>query len=136
MVILFVCKWNVGRSQIAEELFNSQETDHIGLSAGTHAEKYKGKKLDTVAPLVVEILKEKNIDVSKKIPLQLTSEMVKFADKIIVMADKKDMPPFLAESDKLVFWDIEDGGGRDYEFHMLMRAQIERRVKDFIASLG
>lgn len=135
MIVLFVCKWNVARSQIAEELFNSLETGHIGLSAGTHAEKYKGKQIKNIEPLVVEIMKEKNIDVSKKMPLQLTPEMVEFADRIIVMTEKQDLPDFLSGSPKVTFWDIEDGHDKDFEFHLLLRAQIERHVKDLVQEL-
>lgn len=136
MKILFVCKWNAGRSQIAEELFTQLSTDHIALSAGTHAQKYSGKRLKDFAPEVVAVMKEKGIDVSKKMPMQLTPEMAGFADKIIILTAKEDLPDYLKKSPKTVFWNIEDGGGKDLEFHKRMRDQIEALVKNFVNGIS
>ena len=136
MKVLFLCKWNAGRSQMAEELFNHYTTKHIGISAGTHGITYQNKKLKEFAFFVVQVLQEKNIDVSEKIPIQLTPELVQFADKIIVMTERADLPDYVANSDKTIFWKIEDAKGKDYEFHTNMREQIDKMVKVLIDEIG
>lgn len=136
MEILFVCKWNVGRSQMAEELFNRYSKKNKGVSAGTHAVKYQGKKLEEFADFVIQVLKERDINVSKKIPRQLTSEMCLSADKIVVITGKNDLPRYLVDSKKVINWEIQDGSGKDYEFHLDMRNQIEKLVKELVSEIG
>lgn len=136
MKILFVCKWNVGRSQMGEELFNYYSKNNIGISAGTHAVKFSGKKLKEFAVHVVDVLKEKGIDVSDKTPIQLTEEMAGFADKIIIMTEKGNLPSYLVNSNKIISWDIKDADGKDYAFHINMRDQIDSLVKKLVGEIG
>lgn len=135
MKILFVCKWNMGRSQMAEELFNLHSSKNIGISAGTNTVPFSEQQLKDVAPLTVQVLKEKNIDISVKCPVRLTEELAQFADNIIVITDKANLPDYLKNSDKLIFWDIKDGEGKDYEFHVAMRNQLEKLVESLIKKL-
>ena len=136
MNVLFVCKWNVGRSQMGEELFNQYSQHNTGTSAGTHAIRFAGKKLKEFAGHVVDVLQEKGIDVSDKTPLQLTEMMAQHADKIVVMTEKENLPPNLLDSNKVIVWDIKDGDGKDYAFHINMRDQIEVLVKKLVAEIG
>ena len=135
MKILFICKSNVRRSQIAEELFNHYTFDHIGLSAGTHAAQFNGKKLKECAHHVVDVLKERGIDVSDKTPIQLTPEHVQFTDKIIVITDKNSLPSYLISSTKVEYWDVQDAEGKDYKFHIELREKIDILVIELLISL-
>jgi len=126
----------MGRSQMAEELFNASTTNNIGISAGTHTAPFSEQKLKDVAPLTVQVLKEKNIDVANKNPVRLSKELTEFADKIIVITDKIYLPDYLQNSDKLIFWDIKNGEGKDYEFHVAMRNQLEKLVESLIKKIG
>lgn len=121
---------------MAEELFNNLDTGHIGLSAGTDAGAYKDRKLAELSPETVDALKDKGIDASKKTPIPLTEELAAFAQKIIVLTDRKHIPAYLHQSDKTEYWDIEDPEGKDYEFLMLVRARIERMVTDLVAKIA
>ncbi len=125
-----------GTKSDGEELFNHYSKNNIGISAGTHAIKFSGKKLKEFANLVVDVLKEKGIDVSDKTPIQLTEEMAKFADKIIVMIEKENLPSYLLNSNKVIFWDIKDGDGKDYAFHINMRNQIDVLAKELVDKIG
>jgi len=135
MKILFVCRANVGRSQIAEELFNHYTLDHIGLSAGTHATEHQGKKLKEFAHDVVAVMKEMGIDVSEKTPLQLKPEIADFVDKIIAITHKEDLPSYVIASTKVEFWNIPDAAGKDYEFHVKMRNDIDTLVKKLLLDI-
>jgi protein-tyrosine-phosphatase len=121
---------------MGEELFNHYTANNIGISAGTHAVKFSGKKLKEFADFVVDVLKEKGIDVSNKTPIQLTEEMAKFADRIIVMTERENLPSYLLNSNKVVSWDIKDGDGKDYTFHIDMRDQIDSLVKELVGEIG
>lgn len=65
--ILFVCVENAGRSQLAEAFANLYGKGKlIASSAGVML-------ADKVNPLVVEVMKEKGIDISRNKPKLLTS---------------------------------------------------------------
>jgi len=77
--ILFVCVENAGRSQMAEAFAN-----HYG--KGKLVASSAGVMLaDRVNPVVVEVMKEKGIDISMKKPKLLTTKMAEEVDQIITM---------------------------------------------------
>ena len=43
MKVLFVCKSNIGRSQMAEAFFNKFSKNHKAISAGISTENHAGK---------------------------------------------------------------------------------------------
>ncbi|MFA5136717.1 MAG: low molecular weight phosphatase family protein [Patescibacteria group bacterium] len=131
MVILFVCKWNQGRSQIAKALLKRLGTKNTCISAGTHVDK--NSKLHTplsiCAPLVVKALQEWGIDVSDCTPRPLTKELVDSSDRIVIMCGHKDLPDYLQNNQKNIFWDIEDPDGKDYTYHQKMRNKIDKLIE-------
>ncbi len=135
MNILFVCKWNVARSQMAEAFFNRYSKKHTGKSAGTHAERFSGKKLKEIALPVVECMNILGIDLSEKVPLQLNLSIIADSHKIIIMTQKEDLPDYLMTHPNIIHWEIEDGEGKDYEFHIRMRNTIMNQVKQLVAEV-
>jgi arsenate reductase len=124
--ILFVCVENAGRSQMAEAFAKHYGKDKISASSA-------GIKLaDKVNPTVVEVMKEKGIDISKNQPKLVTPKMVEEADLIITMgcgaADLCPGPFFKATVD----WGLEDPKGKPIERVREIRDEIERRVKTLI----
>ncbi|OGG01402.1 hypothetical protein A2Z33_02585 [Candidatus Gottesmanbacteria bacterium RBG_16_52_11] len=136
MNVLFICKWNQGRSQVAEALFKKYTSKHTCLSAGTHANELPGITLAICAPLVVQVLKEWDIDVSNKTTKRLTQDLIDHADKIVFMSKQRELPEVLTQSENVTLWSIDDPDGRGYEFHVSMRNQIDIFVKNFLSSLG
>ncbi len=136
MKVLFVCKWNAGRSQMAEAFYNKYSKINVAISAGTHAEKYKGLKLSGFALPVIKCMKEVGFDLADKSPTQLTPQLVDAADYIYAMVDRMDVPDYLLNSNKVIFWDIDDAGGKDYVFHIKIRNQIEGLVRDLVRKIG
>lgn len=135
MTVLFVCKWNQGRSQIAEALFRKYTTKYTVVSAGTHANEFPDVTLATCAPLIVQVLKEWNIDISNNTTKRLTQDLVDRADKIVFMSKHYNLPDLLKHSNKVTYWTIEDPDGQGYDYHIIMRNQIDQLVKDFISTL-
>jgi len=137
MKILFVCKGNHGRSQIAEAIFNDfSNGKHIATSAGT---KVKTEEMDKDGQkvsdsVIIEVMKELGIDVSEKIRNQLTQEMVEEADKIIVMAQEETIPEYLKQSKKAIFWKVPDPSKQPIEFARDVRDKLKTMIADFIES--
>jgi arsenate reductase len=77
--VLFVCLHNAGRSQMSEALF-AQAADgrHEAESAGTIP-------AERVHPQVVEVMREKGIDLEGRHPQRLDQEAAERADVVVTM---------------------------------------------------
>jgi protein-tyrosine-phosphatase len=127
--ILFVCVENAGRSQMAEGFAN-----HYG--KGKLTASSAGVMLaDRVNPLVIEVMKEKGIDISKNKPKLLTTEMAQEADKIITMgcSVEKICPAPLLKN--VVDWNLEDPKDKSIEEVRRIRDEIEKRVLKLISEI-
>ena len=136
MNVLFICRGNVGRSQMAEAFFNRMSEKNHAFSAGTRALKHEGRRLSEFAGNVVKCMAALGYDLSDKHPKQLTREMAERADMVVSMTDKKDLPGYARNSPKLVLWDVEDAKGRSYEFHCRIRDRVKGLVEKLVEDIG
>lgn len=124
--VLFVCVENAGRSQMAEAFAKKYGKQRIEvLSAGT-------MPANQVNPVVVQVMLEREIDLSGNTPKVITNQMVQEADMIIVMGCSAEgfcPAPFL---NKVIDWGIEDPKGKPIEKVREIRDEIERRVRTLI----
>ena len=100
MNILFICKSNFGRSQIAETIFNQISKKNKATSAGTEKGRVTGHKLKDFpehSNLFV-CMDEIGLDIRENTSKLMTPEIVKNANKIIVMAEKETWPDYLKKS--------------------------------------
>jgi protein-tyrosine-phosphatase len=125
--ILFICVENAGRSQMAEAFANKYgKNKFIVSSAGN-------KPADKVNPVVVEVMKEKGIDISMNKPKLLTYQMTQDSDLIVTMGcnDQGICPgPFFKPT---IDWKLEDPKGKPSEKVREIRDDIEQRVQKLIA---
>ena len=125
--VLFVCVENAGRSQMAEAFANKYGKDiFVASSAGN-------KPTDKVNPVVVEAMKEIDIDISMNKPKLLTAKMALDVDLIVTLGcnDQGICPgPFFKPT---VDWKLEDPKGKPIEKVKEIRDEIERRVQNLIA---
>ena len=130
MNILFLCRGNVGRSQMAEWLFKKEFGEKYKVtSAGT---KLSGPEepIGNLTPAineVIDVMKEEGIDVSNSIRKQVTEDMVNSADKVVAILEDEELPDYLINSPKLVRWHVIDPKGKDLD--------ETRRIKDEIKEL-
>jgi len=127
--VLFVCVENAGRSQMAEAFAN-----HYG--KGKLVASSAGVMLaDRVNPVVVEVMREKGIDISMNKPKLLTTKMAEEADKIITMgcSVEKICPGPLLKN--VIDWALEDPKGKPIEEVRQIRDEIEKRVLTLIQDL-
>ena len=148
MKILFVCRANVGRSQVAQVYFDKLSR-HTSDSAGIAVDELivklhlRGRKLKDVTSIsraaeynLECIRNEFGVDIADKERQQLTPAMVDAADVIVVIAEKEHWPAYLKEGGKVVFWDIPDGVGQDDAFVYDVFTQVRRRVEQLVAETG
>ncbi len=128
MTILFICQSNSGRSQMAEAFFNSLSEKGKAISAGIKPDK-------EIHPWTVEVMKEIGIDVSCKVPRLLTAELIKKADKIIVMDADLLKITSLKNLSKTENWKIEEPLGKSLNRVRKIRDEIKEKVEQLIKSL-
>jgi protein-tyrosine-phosphatase len=130
--ILFVCIENSARSQMAEAFFRKYAPQHYEtLSAGT-------RPSGEINPLVVQVMKEIGIDISKQKPKEITENMIRIPEKIVNMGcmDKSACPTLFLNSNAIIDWNIEDPKGRPIEKVREVRDIIEQRVKELVSNLS
>ncbi|MBQ10798.1 MAG: hypothetical protein CMJ45_04540 [Planctomyces sp.] len=137
MKVVFVCNANVGRSQVAEALFN-QISGEPAISAGTVADAIvertnpASRSLKDGGSSAITYMNEQGVDISESLRDQLTPQMVQDADKVIVMADEDNWPDYLRNSGKVVVWTIEDTRGMGPDSARPLYDEIKRRVQELV----
>ena len=143
--VLFVCNANVVRSQMAQAFYNHFTKTQNADSAGVNAEKYSTDEIPTVAdfdahlvaknldPLaVIDLMREKGIEVGASQRTQLTKGMLRDYDLVINIANRSQTPDWL-KGDNVVWWKIEDPHAESRELAKLACDEIEKRVKKLIS---
>ena len=143
--VLFVCNANVVRSQMAQAFYNHFTKTQNADSAGVNAEKYSTDEIPTVAdfdahlvaknldPLaVIDLMREKGIEVGASQRTQLTKGMLRDYDLVINIANRSQTPDWL-KGDNVVWWKIEDPHAESRELAELACDEIEKRVKKLIS---
>lgn len=130
MKVLFVCRSNVGRSQMAMEFYN-QLCPGDATSAGTMVD-IPGQKLKERGPAVEVVLamKELGIDMSENIRRQLKPDMLTQYDKVVVLAEPESIPEYLRKAPNVEIWDVEDARGKTVEQAKVIRDQIKEKVEE------
>ncbi len=138
--VLFICKSNVGRSQMAEALFNSMAKGKaIAISAGVDPGAYEGKKIadiEIAKNTVVASMKDVGIDVSNCVSKKITKVMIDESNIVVSMVKKEQLPEFARGSKKVTYWDIPNPKEKTYEFHVKVRSLIEQKVRELLDKLN
>ena len=124
--VLFVCVENAGRSQMAEGFAEKYGKGKLVVSSAGN------KPAEQVNPVVVEAMKEVDIDISMKKPKLLTFEMAEEADLIVTMGCNEQgvcPGPFFKPT---VDWKLEDPEGKAIEKVREIRDDIKRRVQELL----
>ena len=79
---------------------------------------------------VLDVMQEEGMDVSMYVRNQLTEKMVEDADKVVAIVEEDfSLPEYLADSPKLVRWNVPDPKGKDLEFTREVKGQIKELVE-------
>ena len=113
---------------MAEAFFNHMSKGKtLAFSAGTMPS-------DRVDPVVIEVMKELDIDISDKKPKQLTPEMLKGSGKVITMGCSTEgvCPATFIETED---WGLPDPKGRSKEEIRKIRDEIKSRVSRLLEEM-
>jgi arsenate reductase len=123
--VLFVCRHNTGRSQMAEAFVRKLGGEAIDVaSAGTIA-------ADRPDPGVVAAMAELGIDISRARPKLLDPEVMTRADRIITMGCDVEGVPRIDDD-----WGLPDPKGQVLERVRAIRDDVYRKVRELIAQLS
>lgn len=128
-IILFVCIENAGRSQMAEGFFNKSAPEgYRALSAGT-------KPVSQINPVVIDVMKEIDIDISNQKSKEITEDMMRNSFKTVNMGcvDKESCPTLFLSN--VLDWNLEDPKGKPIDKVREIRDEVEQRVKELVAGL-
>ena len=128
MKIAFVCVENARRSQMAHGFAEALGEGKIQVySAGS-------RPSSVIDPSVVEVMKEKGIDLSGKRPKSLDELPTIEMDYLVTMGCEETCPAVLAR--KIIEWEIPDPKGKSIEIFREVRNMIEGKVKGLLKQGG
>ncbi|MBX9765121.1 hypothetical protein K2X83_00585 [Patescibacteria group bacterium] len=116
---------------MAEAFFNALSHTAKATSAGVDLKNSVMKDDLSVPPLVIDVMKEVDIDVSGARRKTVIPTMVQEADAVILLLGKNEypLPTFVTESPKCIYWEgIPDAKGTDLSFHRTVRDMIRDRI--------
>ena len=123
--LLFVCVENACRSQMAQGFAEAFGKGKLEVYSAGSRPSYQ------IDPLVIEVMKEKHIDLSGKRPKGLDDLPPIEMDYLITMGCEETCPA--VPSKKILEWQIPDPKGKSVEDFRKIRDMIEDKVKDLLA---
>jgi len=128
--VLFVCVENAGRNQMAEAFAKKHGMN--AQSAGTIPST-------RINPTVVDVMRERGIDISSNQPKTLTPELIRDASLVVTMGcfiqEACPKPTIAQMQKKLVEWHLEDPKGGSLEEVRKIRNEIEHEIMELPANL-
>jgi len=125
--IVFICVENARRSQMAQgfaEVFGGEKVEVY--SAGS----IPSSQID---PIVIEVMKEKGIDLSSKRPKGLNDLPPIEMDYLITMGCEETCPAVLSKN--ILEWDIPDPKGKSIDIVRNVRDMVEGRVRTLLKEI-
>jgi protein-tyrosine-phosphatase len=125
--IVFICVENARRSQMAQgfaEVFGGEKVE--GYSAGS-------RPSSTIDPLVIDVMKEKGIDLSVKHPKSLNDLPPVEMDYLITMGCEEACPAIPAK--RIIEWEIPDPKGKSIDVFREVRNMIEDKIRALFAEI-
>lgn len=132
MNILFVCQANVGRSQVAMELYRKKGGQ--ASSAGTRVDAPGATLAERPGAFnIVKIMNEDyGIDMMHNIRTQISEKNVEGYDKIIVMAEHNTIPEWLFDDKRVELWLVDDPKGQDISTTRRIVQEIKQKVDSLV----
>ena len=125
--IVFICVENARRSQMAQgfaEVFGGEKVEVY--SAGSSPSSQ-------IDPIVIEVMKEKGIDLSSKRPKGLNDLPPIEMDYLVTMGCEETCPAVLSKN--ILEWDIPDPKGKSIDIVRNVRDMVEGRVRALLKEI-
>jgi protein-tyrosine-phosphatase len=147
MKVLFICRSNAERSQVAAAFFNRLSKKNKAVSAGTSVEQEHAIG-QPAGRIVTELMLDIGYDLQKKKRKQLTPKLAKSADIIVVTLSDSDiderLPNYVKHSPKTRFWNLKfhpprhvytQFPPRTYDYHIELVMRIGDNVKKLVTEI-
>jgi arsenate reductase len=115
--VLFVCVQNAGRSQMAQAFYERR---------GGFARSAGSEPADEVHPVVVDVMREVDLDLDGRVPRRLERADVEWADLVVTMGCGDACP--VIPGKRYVDWNLADPAGLCLTDARELRDDIARRV--------
>jgi arsenate reductase len=125
--VLFVCVHNAGRSQMAAGLLDLRSDGRIDVRSAGSA------PADELNPVVVAVMAELGLDLSREFPKPLTDGAVQAADVVVTMGCGDACPIFPGK--RYEDWTLDDPAGQEVETVRRIRDEIDARVQRLTGEL-
>lgn len=137
MKVLFICKGNWFRSQIAEAIYNRLTDTNDASSAGTYTgapDEPEGVHLSEVLTggNIFAVMDGHGFDLRSKTTTRLTPELLSSADVVVSMAEEPYIPDFLKKNTNVIWWDIANPPNVTREIVEDTYQKLYRLVSDLI----
>ena len=125
--VLFVCVRNAGRSQMAAALLKLRSNGKV------HVRSAGSAPAGAIHPNVMAAMSELGVDLAREFPKPITDEFVRAADVVITMGCGDACPIYPGKSYE--DWAVEDPSGKSLARVRDIRDEIDRRVREFLATI-
>jgi arsenate reductase (thioredoxin) len=125
--VLFICIHNAGRSQMAAGYLTHLAGDTIEVRSAGSA------PVDSINPIVIEAMREEDIDLTNQKPKVLTTDTVQASDVVITMGCGDVCPVFPGK--RYLDWQLDDPAGQGLDVVRPIRDEIRRRIEKLITEL-
>lgn len=137
MKILFICKNNQFRSQMAAAIYNQITGTTDADSAGTYVGSIDVPEGATIegyfrTPDFFEIMEKNGMSIRSNRTKKLLPEMIESANVVISMAEEPFIPDFLLNNEKVIHWGIENPPFATRDVSEKTYSQIKSLVEQLI----
>lgn len=137
MKVLFICKNNQFRSQMAAALYNKITGTNDAYSAGTYVGSVAVSEDSVIekyfsTPNFFELMEENGMYIRNNRTKKLTPEMIKDTEIVISMVQDPFIPDFLRENNKVIWWEVEDPKFATRDVSEKTYSQIKNLVESLI----
>ena len=125
--VLFLCVHNAGRSQMAAAFARQIGAGRVIVYSAGSAPG------ETLNPAVVEVMRERGIDITGERPQKLTDEMALSADVVVTMGCGDACPIYPGK--RYEDWVLTDPAGKELDEVRPIRDEVRRRVTALVDEL-
>lgn len=113
MKVLFICKNNQFRSQMAAAIYNKLTRSSSAFSAGTCVGAPTVPENETIeqffrTPDFFELMEENGMFIRKNRTQKLSQKIFDESDVVVSMAEEPFIPDFLRESKDVIWWNVDN----------------------------
>ena len=125
--VLFVCVHNAGRSQMAAALLEHHAAGTVDVRSAGSA------PAETLNPAVLDVMRERGIDLTARRPRLLDTKDVEAADVVVTMGCGDACPVFPGK--RYEDWPLDDPAGQPPDVVRRIRDEIDDLVRRLLLSL-